>query len=94
MNQNICKACRRYATRKEELSDVPRWLCAKNLYEMSSEVIPGYVYCDGDEYHPVKETQERPPEWCEFILEQTLSLPGDTVNINHLKQARAFPRRN
>ena len=76
MNRGICEGCRRYS--KNDLND-KSWYCAKSLTQQISRVVPGLVLYVKDYYWPVNSSQANPPDWCEYILEQTVAMEDDEV---------------
>lgn len=73
MNESVCRLCRRYAGK----SRVSRgWLCAKFLEARPSQVIPGFMFFEKDEMHPMTEGRREIPEWCERPLEQVVVPAG------------------
>lgn len=75
MNQGICEGCRRY-----DNSD-GKWLCARIINKAMSRVVPGYVVYEKDYYYPMSENS-LPPEWCDFMLEQTVAEKEDQIQAS------------
>jgi len=78
MNRKICEACVRFVDASPE-----KWWCARDLHKSYSEVIPGHSYIERDRLHPIHLSNEVPPAWCDFSLEQTVSEPDDKLSITH-----------
>jgi hypothetical protein len=77
MNHEICKNCKRYGGLTKRSDD--KWLCAKAIVLVGSEVIPHHMFYERDEFSVIREQRKEPPEWCEYGLEQTLAEPQDDV---------------
>lgn len=80
MNENVCRACRRYQGRLE--NGLSRgWLCAREVYMQESDVVPGFSFLKKDKLHPMTSERAEYPEWCERPLEQVILASGDECGL-------------
>lgn len=79
MNETICKGCKRY---KEMDGSWNRWQCAERLDEVRSQVVPGHIVTHQSNFKTIYKYGSKPPEWCGFVLEQTLVGPDEKIEVS------------
>ena len=75
MNRNLCSGCKRFQAGEDD----EQWFCASEVEERYSKVVPGFIIYEKNFLHQIQKTRKLPPEWCEYIIEQTVVTEEDVI---------------